>query len=96
MSIPYVNVIYNTTELDQYGYVEHKTMSNTNLPFMQKLSPDYMSNNPDGVPDLPSLGGPYPELECLACSTSVYNTNKENNCVKASSTKTTMCKSLSW
>ena len=88
-----------TNNFLQYGYVAIPSSLSQlpdDLPFIQSLSPRYMSSEDDTVPDLPPLNEAYDELECLACSTTVHNTNKDNNCVVANNTKIAKCKSLSW
>ena len=63
-------------------------------PLIQTLTPQFMSSDGAGPPDLPTIKAAVSELECLACATPLSNTNGDNNCVTAKTTQTVKCKTL--
>ena len=63
-------------------------------PLIQTLTPQFMSSDGAGPPDLPTIAAAVSELECLACATPLSNTNGDNNCVTAKTTQTVKCKTL--
>lgn len=63
-------------------------------PLIQTLTPQFMSSDGAGPPDLPTIAAAVSELECLACATPISNTNGDNNCVTAKTTQTVKCKTL--
>ena len=63
-------------------------------PLIQTLTPQFMSSDGAGPPDLPTIKAAVSELECLACATPISNTNGDNNCVTAKTTQTVKCKTL--
>ena len=65
-------------------------------PCHQPIKSIFMSNYENNAPDLPPKKDPFDELECLACSTTSFNRNKDHTCVTASNTNTVQCGSLSW
>jgi len=63
-------------------------------PLIQTLTPQFMSSDGAGPPDLPTIAAAVSELECLSCATPIANTNGDNNCVTAKTTQTVKCKTL--
>merc|ERR1739848_255322 len=62
---------------------------------VQTETPQFMSADGSGPPDLPTLAPAVNELECISCVTPIDNTNNENNCVTAKTALTVKCKTLS-
>ena len=69
---------------------------NQDAPLVSRLSPQFMSTDGSGPPDVPKIASPVPELECLSCATPLSNTNSENTCVNAKTEQTVKCKTLAW
>jgi hypothetical protein len=80
----------HTVDFNIYGYT-----ASSLYPLISRLSPQFMSTDGSGPPDLPALTNPVQELECLSCATPISNTNSENNCVNAKTEQTVKCKTLS-
>ena len=82
---------------NDYGY--HLLTNSTGYifgPLVSRLSPQFMSTDGSGPPDVPKIASPVPELECLSCATPLSNTNSENTCVNAKTEQTVKCKTLAW
>lgn len=70
------------------------TLADCILSLEQPLTPQFMSSDGNGPPDLPQVAAAVVELECLSCVTPIGNTNSENNCVTAKTSLTVKCKTL--
>ena len=82
---------------NEYGYhLGTDADGNVDIPLVSRLSPQFMSTDGSGPPDVPKIAPPVPELECLSCATPLSNTNSENTCVNAKTEQTVKCKTLAW